>query len=207
MDVTVAVFDVDGTLTVRDCVVPFTRTAVGTFGIFTAMLRQSKSVFTALISRDRDVIKSVLVKVAYTGLDAQKLEQQGITFADKVYSSWMRQDVARRYRWHQEQGHVVVLVSASLNTYLDPLGDLLEADAVLCSRLEVIDGVLTGRLDGPNCRGQEKVSRITQWCQESQIPFEAIEYAYGDSRGDLEMLAMASHSFYVANDEIDIAPQ
>lgn len=207
MDVTVAVFDVDGTLTVRDCVVPFTRTAVGTFGIFTAMLRQSKSVFTALISRDRDVIKSVLVKVAYTGLDAQKLEQQGISFADKVYSSWMRQDVARRYRWHQEQGHVVVLVSASLDTYLDPLGDLLEADAVLCSRLEVIDGVLTGRLDGPNCRGQEKVSRITQWCQESQIPFEAIEYAYGDSRGDLEMLAMATHSFYVAKDEIDIAPQ
>lgn len=207
MDVTIAVFDVDGTLTVRDCVVPFTRTAVGTFGIFTAMLRQSKSVFTALISRDRDVIKSVLVKVAYTGLDAQKLEQQGISFADKVYSSWMRQDVARRYRWHQEQGHVVVLVSASLDTYLDPLGDLLEADAVLCSRLEVIDGVLTGRLDGPNCRGQEKVSRITQWCQESQIPFEAIEYAYGDSRGDLEMLAMASHSFYVAKDEIDIAPQ
>lgn len=207
MDVTIAVFDVDGTLTVRDCVVPFTRTAVGTFGIFTAMLRQSKSVFTALISRDRDVIKSVLVKVAYTGLDAQKLEQQGISFADKVYSSWMRQDVARRYRWHQEQGHVVVLVSASLDTYLDPLGDLLEADAVLCSRLEVIDGVLTGRLDGPNCRGQEKVSRITQWCQESQIPFEAIEYAYGDSRGDLEMLAMATHSFYVAKDEIDIAPQ
>lgn len=207
MDVTVAVFDVDGTLTVRDCVVPFTRTAGSTLGIFTAMLRQPKSVVTTLISRDRDAIKALFVKIAYTGLDAQKLEQQGISFADKVYLSWMRQDVARRYRWHQEQGHVVVLVSASLNTYLDPLGDLLEADAVLCSRLEVVDGVLTGRLDGPNCRGQEKVSRITQWCQESKIPIEAIEYAYGDSRGDLEMLAMATHSFYVAKDEIDIAPQ
>lgn len=203
MDVTVAVFDVDGTLTVRDCVIPFTRRVAGTSRLLRGILRQPVRIFSALRSRDRDAVKAVFAEIAFAGIDATDLDNHGIAFADEVYSGWMRDDVARRFRWHQEQGHVVVLVSASFETYLAPLGDLLEADAVLCTRLEMVDGVATGRLDGPNCRGAEKVQRIARWCEESGLSLESVEYAYGDSKGDLEMLALARNSFYVAKDELE----
>lgn len=202
MDVTVAVFDVDGTLTVRDCVIPFTRRVAGTSRLIQGILRQPKSVLSALVSRDRDAVKAVFAKIAFAGVQATELDSHAVVFADEVYNGWMRQDVAERYRWHQEQGHVVVLVSASFETYLAPLGDLLEADAVLCTRLEFVDGVATGRLDGANCRGAEKVRRISQWCEESGLSIDAVEYAYGDSAGDKEMLALARHSFFVAKDEL-----
>ena len=205
MEVTVAVFDVDGTLTVRDCVVPFTRRVAGTSRLLRGMLRQPKRIFSVLRSRDRDAVKAVFSEIAFTGIDAVDLENEAIAFANEVYNGWMREDVAHRFRWHQEQGHVVVLVSASFDTYLAPLGDLLEADAVLCTRLEIADGVATGRLDGPNCRGAEKVRRIAQWCEESGLTLESVEYAYGDSTGDREMLELARHSFFVAKEELSVA--
>ena len=202
MEVTVAVFDVDGTLTVRDCVVPFSRRVAGTSRLLRGVLGQPKRIFSAMRTRDRDALKAVFSEIAFTGVAATDLESHAIAFADEVYGGWMRADVARRFRWHQEQGHVVVLVSASFETYLAPLGDLLEADAVLCTRLEIVDGVATGRLDGPNCRGAEKVRRIAQWCEESGLAIESVVYAYGDSQGDLDMLALARNSFYVAKEEL-----
>lgn len=206
MDVTVAVFDVDGTLTVRDCVVPFTRRVAGTPRLVGGILRQPRKVVSALVARDRDALKAAFAGIAFVGVPAAELENHAIAFADEVYSGWMREDVARRFRWHQEQGHVVVLVSASFETYLAPLGDLLEADAVLCTRLEIVDGVATGRLDGANCRGAEKVRRIAQWCEEAGLTLDAVEYAYGDSNGDKEMLELARQSFYVAKDELTEVP-
>lgn len=202
MEVTVAVFDVDGTLTVRDCVVPFTRRVAGTSRLIRGALRQPKRIVSALGSRDRDAVKAVFAEIAFAGVDATELESEAISFANEVYHGWMREDVARRFRWHQQQGHVVVLVSASFDAYLAPLGDLLEADAVLCTRLEILNGVATGRLDGPNCRGEEKVRRIAQWCEESGLSLESVEYAYGDSKGDLDMLNLARHSFFVATQEL-----
>ena len=86
------------------------------------------------------------------------------------------------------------------------MGDLLEADAVLCTELETSDGVYTGRLVGPNCRAAHKETRIRQWCSESGVDLDAIHYAYGDSRGDTEMMALASHPIFVKDIEIEEVP-
>jgi len=109
----------------------------------------------------------------------------------------LRSDVAARMRWHQEQGHVVILVSASLGSYLHPLGDLLEVDAVLCAELEEVDGILTGKLEGKNCRGEEKASRIQKWCEGAGIDVEDLVYAYGDSTGDVQMLELFEFGTWV----------
>lgn len=206
MDVVVAAFDVDGTLTVRDCVVPFTRRIAGSGGLISGVGKRLPSVISTLASRDRDAIKSLFVDIAFAGKSVSDVESEGVAFADQVFHTWMRLDVARRFRWHQEQGHVVVLVSASLEPYLLPLGDLLEADAVLCTALEEVDGLYTGKLSGRNCRGAEKVERLSQWCAESGVPLSAIQYAYGDSKGDTDMLKIAAHSYYVADCEIAEVP-
>ncbi len=48
------------------------------------------------------------------------------------------------------------------------------------------DGAITGALDGPNCRGPEKVARLRGAFGEDV----RLEAAYGDSDGDTDMLAL-----------------
>ncbi|MBV8950968.1 MAG: haloacid dehalogenase-like hydrolase, partial [Actinobacteria bacterium] len=80
------------------------------------------------------------------------------------------------------------------STYLDPLAPLLGFDAVLATTPEVgPDGRFTGRLIGRNCRGIEKVNRLRAWLgpHGSEDEPECFIWAYGDSSGDAELLAMA----------------
>jgi phosphatidylglycerophosphatase C len=103
-------------------------------------------------------------------------------------------------RWHHEEGHSVVIVSASLGAYLRPLAERLGLDAALAVELvEDADGLLTGGLVGElNTRGPEKVRRLTSWAAEHLGPDTAFElWAYGDSSGDEELLALADHPTWI----------
>jgi phosphatidylglycerophosphatase C len=202
MNVTVAAFDVDNTLTVRDCVVPFMRSVAGVGRLIKVTLSDIGTTIQSVRRRDRDFLKAKFVAGVFSGRDAREIEALGIDFASKVADGWLRGDVASRMRWHQEQGHVVILVSASLGAYLHPLGDLLEVDAVLCTELEEKDGLLTGKLVGQNCRGKEKASRVQKWCQDSGIAIEDLVFAYGDSSGDTELLELFSEPTWV--NDIDL---
>ena len=65
---------------------------------------------------------------------------------------------------------------------------------MLATRLEVDEaGLLTGRLAGANCRGPEKVARLRAWRGDTLV----VAYAYGDSAGDREMLAVAGEAINV----------
>ena len=86
------------------------------------------------------------------------------------------------------------------------MGDLLEVDAVLCTRLEAQDGVYTGSLSGPNCRGAEKVARLHAWCEMANIPTSSVKYAYGDSSGDHQMLLSVEIGFNVKSLELTRVP-
>jgi phosphatidylglycerophosphatase C len=87
-----------------------------------------------------------------------------------------------------------VIVSASLGAYLRPIAEQLRFDAVLCTELEVgTDGVLTGRMDGPNVRGLEKARRLDHFLDGRP----AAVWAYGDSSGDRELWARADHAVRV----------
>ena len=206
MEVCVVLFDVDKTLTVRDCVIPFLRRVAGTPRLLLGVLRRWRPIVRACAKRDRNILKEHFARIVFTGKSVDEVDSLGIEFASKIASSWIRPDVADRFRWHQDQGHVVVLVSASFSPYLEPLGDLIEADAVLCAELESIDGVYTGELSRPNCRGQEKVNRVRAWLTEAGLPDSSVLYAYGDSSGDVAMLDFAQNGVWVTRYELEPEP-
>ena len=206
MDVTVAAFDVDNTLTVRDCVMPFMWRVAGVNVLLRTVASQPLTVFSLLKNKDRNALKALFVSEVFAGRSESEVNEQGVLFAARVANGWMRDDVVKRLRWHQSQGHVVVLVSASLSPYLEPLGDLLEVDAVLCTELESDGNVFTGNIRGANCRGAEKVRRLQSWCDSSGIPVSSVRYAYGDSSGDTEMLASVENPNYVKKIELEMAP-
>jgi phosphatidylglycerophosphatase C len=108
----------------------------------------------------------------------------------------------RRLDWHRRAGHQIVIVSASPTLYVEPTGRRLGVDAVLATELEVgSDERLTGKLSGRNCRGDEKATRLRAWLEASWPA--AVDHprprlwAYGDSRGDTQMLELADVAAWV----------
>ncbi len=185
----VAVFDVDGTLTRRDTLLPFLALLRGRTAVARALTSQGLPLAAALAGHgSRDAVKQAVLGALLEGMDAAQVEATGTAFAGTVLCELLRPDSLARLRWHQAKGHQVVLLSASLADYLEPLGARLGVDAVLSSRLEVdAGGKVTGRLLGGNCRGPEKVVRLQTWLA-GTTPFV---WAYGDSAGDRQLLSAA----------------
>lgn len=199
----VAAFDVDGTLTRRDTLGPFLVRACGPGRVARAGARHAVRLGRVAVGwGDRDAAKAALLATLLAGRSEADVERAGQRHASAVLARGLRPDTTARLAWHRRQGHTVVLVSASLRCYLDPLGRALGVDAVLCTELEVDGGVLTGRLQGPNCRGQAKVDRLLAWA--GRRPAEL--WAYGDSAGDRELLALADHAERVGRSPLPASP-
>lgn len=189
----VAAFDFDGTLIRGDSFMPFLVKAVGPARFGRIVIGSSASTARAYQAGRRDASKAVLVRRLLTGYPAERLADLGRRYGAQL-AQRIRSSMAERVTWHRDQGHRLVIVSASLEVYLAPTGAALGFDQVLATRLEVDGGgLLTGRLDGPNVRGPEKSARLRAWLAEA-LPDTAYQlWAYGDSAGDRDLLAMADH--------------
>ena len=190
----VAVFDFDGTLTYRDSLFPFLRMAVGGLKFYWGLLVLSPILIGyALGLVPNWQAKQTVLTYFLADLTAEKLHQLGQRFALEELPKLLRREALQRLKWHQQQGHQTVIVSASLEAYLLPWAQTMSFDQVIGTQLEVHNGRLTGRIWGRNCYGLEKVERLKallgnldRYCL----------YAYGDSRGDREILDASHYPYY-----------
>jgi phosphatidylglycerophosphatase C len=192
--VPVAAFDFDGTISHRDSSVAFYLAAVPSWRLAGALVGLAPLIAgfaLGLVPRER--IKESLVGAFLRGVDDAGLRRRAATWAVRDLPRLVRPRALARVRWHLSQGHRVVLVSATLEMYLEPWARAVGIRDVLATRLEVREGRLTGRLDGRNCYGEEKVARLRDLVGDLR---DVELYAYGDSRGDRELLAAARHPEY-----------
>jgi phosphatidylglycerophosphatase C len=204
--VRVAAFDVDHTLTNKDCVVPFLREVAG-WRLYAGLVWRVLPLSRALFARDRDRVKAVATRAALAGRTVEQVDAKARRFASRAFPAWLRDDTVKRLRWHNSQGHKVVLVSASYSLYLKYLGKLLGCDAVMGTECETDSGSqFTGSLVGANCRGPEKERRLREWLDGEGFGSYVL-YAYGDSAGDDQMLAMADHPFRITKDFVAEIPE
>lgn len=202
----IAAFDFDGTLTTSDSVIPFLRRFVAPRSL-ARLVRYLPSAIVGVARRDRDRLRAAATKAILGGVDVDRLDREAAAFAAETITDRLRVDTTARLAWHRSQGHRVVLVSASYEQYLFPVADSLDVEAVLATRLQIVDGRCTGRLLGPNCRGPEKVIRLHTWLSDQGLDREQVViWAYGDSAGDDALLADSDHPVRVDNVTITVAP-
>jgi len=87
-------------------------------------------------------------------------------------------------------GGVVGVVSGGFHELLDPLAERLGLDFCRANRLEVEDGRLTGRVDGPIVDAETKAEALAEWAAAASVPLR-YTVAVGDGANDLRMLAKA----------------
>jgi HAD superfamily hydrolase (TIGR01490 family) len=191
----VAAFDFDGTLTRRETLGPFLLHTLGAARVARDALVLSPTLAGYALGLIRnDVAKERVFVQCLGGMPIDALRQHGERFAATVLPRLMRREAMRRLAWHKQQGHRCIVISASLELYVRPWALAAGFDDVLATRIETLaDGRTTGRLAGSNCYGIEKVRQL-------EALLGALEvytlYAYGDSRGDRELLSAADHAYY-----------
>ncbi len=188
----VAAFDFDGTLTTGGSVLPFLAAVTSRRRVAAATARLAPRLVAAAVAGGAaaDSAKERLFEQVLAGVPATRAGAVGAEFARRHLERRLRPEVVARLEWHRDRGDRVVVVSASPEAYVGPAARLLGADGVLATRLADRDGRLTGRYEGGNCRGEEKLRRLREWIVETGDP-PGLLWAYGNSRGDLRLLSAA----------------
>ncbi len=110
-------------------------------------------------------------------------------------------DAARLIAEHHASGHVVAIVSGATRYIVKPGAEYLGVAHMLYTRLEVEDGVLTGRVHEPLCFDEGKIYWVQQFIEDEAVDL-ARSYFYTDSVTDLPLLELVGHPVVTNPDPI-----
>lgn len=186
-------FDFDGTITTKDTLAEFMIFYHGRAKYYRGLAILSP-ILAAYVFKLMPNWKSKQYFLSWflEGENIKTFEERCATFASRVVPNLIRPGALEAIRKYQNTGATVVVVTASAENWVKPW---CEANGIACiaTKLEVNNQTLTGRILGKNCHGLEKVCRIHQ--QYMLKDFSKI-IAYGDTSGDLEMLALAHEQHF-----------
>ena len=192
-------FDFDGTLTTRDTLIAFIRYACGTPRFLLGFLLHAPLlVLMKLRLYSNGKAKQRLFSWFFRGMPIETFDALCQSFAS-THRHLLRPETVRLLQQALSEGAEVLIVSASIDNWVQPFFSTFHLPPstfhVLCTQIEVIDGRLSGCFLTPNCYGQEKVRRILA-LHPDRSAYRLT--AYGDSRGDRELLAFADEAHLVS---------
>ena len=208
-------FDFDGTLTTSDTLLEFIKYAKGTSRFLMVFLMYSPLlVLMKLHLFPNWKAKQLIFAHLFAGMRIEKFDALCRGFAEESQHLLRPKGITLVHE-ALVAGAQVFIVSASIDNWVRPFFDIrnLKGVQVLGTQIEVVDGKVTGRFKTNNCYGEEKVRRIcealttttgtsiptTNAYGTTSLSFDRSQYdieAFGDSRGDKEMLAFADQGHY-----------
>ena len=189
----IAAFDFDGTITKKDSMPIFIRFLSSTPDLIFGTLQMIPYLVLFRLNLIPNYqAKERLFKIFFSGRSQTQFNLTAEKFSRKI-ERMINPEAIKKIKWHQKMGHHVIIISASAENWIRPWASAYGIQEVLATRLEVIDNQMTGNLLNKNCHGQEKVNRLLEAYPDKQ---NYTLYAYGDTQGDKELLALADHAFY-----------
>lgn len=193
MSRTIAFFDFDGTITSKDTLLEFIRFVKGDTAFYTGfMLHSPVLVLYKLKIISNQTAKEMMLRHFFGKMDVEVFRKHCENFANEKLPQLIRPKAMHEIRKMQESGADVVVVSASPENWLASWCNAAGTGCI-ATKLVVAKNKITGKIDGRNCHGEEKVNRIRSAYDLNNY---SSVYAYGDTSGDKPMLSMADIKFY-----------
>ena len=192
-----AIFDLDGTITRHDTLVPY---ALG-FVIrkrpwrVPALLLVLPALLAYAAGRsDRGELKSAFIRATLGGCRRVDLERWTATFVARLLARGVFAGALESVRAHVRAGDHLVLLSASTDLYVPAIARALGFQEVVCTGLRWQGERLVGTLTTPNRRGAEK-ARCVAALQARYPGMQSL--AYGNAASDIEHLQLVDHGVLV----------
>jgi phosphatidylglycerophosphatase C len=190
-----AVFDLDGTLLSRDSFGPFLWSFARHHRPRLAALLRAPIYLLAYSCRlvSARTLKERLLFGFLAGCPDAIIQERAEEFCRSWVASHLEPAGIERLRHHQAAGHRIILESASPSVYVPAIARYLGISEVVCTRVRSSNGICTGEIIGPNCKGEAKVALLREYLGNDVAPLNA--YSYGDSTSDLPLLRWVAHGF------------
>ncbi len=190
----ITVFDFDGTITTKDTFALFLRYYAGTLG-WAIKILTLLPIFGAygLKIIDRNTVKIHVIRRFFKNAVIERLDAKAAQFASDVIPTLIRPQAQACLDDKKLAPESLYICSASIAPYLRAWGKDQDIHNILATELESDGNRYTGEIKGWNIWGEGKVRRIMAEFAPKQVK---IMEAYGDSRGDRELLHAAEASFY-----------
>lgn len=191
-----AVFDLDGTITRRDTLLPFV------FGFLRrapwrlpgVLLFAPMAILFALGLTDHGQLKSALIRATLRGCTRASIDSWTTQFVQHLIAHGVFADALREIDRHRRDGARLVLLSASTDLYVPAIARALGFDEVICTGVRWIGDRLDGHLTTANRRGAEK-ARCFQSLRSNHPGMRSC--AYANARSDLDHLRLADRALLV----------
>jgi len=189
----IAFFDFDGTITTKDTLLEIIKFLKGKAAFYTGFVLQSPWLFAYKMNiLPNDQVKQRILTYFFGGMQERVFQEKCDLFSKNKLPGLIRPAAMAEISRLRSLGFDIVVVSASAGNWIRNWTNIHDL-RLISSKLEVKDGLITGKIEGKNCHGEQKVICIREnW---DLREYEEI-YAYGDSSGDRPMLSLATKSFY-----------
>lgn len=194
-----AIFDVDYTLTRKETLAEF----------FAFMLKKNPNLFFHIpksvgsaflfLLGIFDAKKAKENFIAFIdGVDEQEMQQLVKEFYDKKFSKIFYEDAMAEMKKLKKDGYKIILISASAEFYLNELYNIKEVDKIIGTRFKVTEGKHTRRIEGENCKGEEKVRRLREYLKEENIEVDfKNSYMFSDSLSDSPLFYLVGNPYLI----------
>jgi HAD superfamily hydrolase (TIGR01490 family) len=194
--VQLAVFDLDGTITRRDTLLPYvmgfpTSTSRKLLGLLVFL---GPLFLFAIGRRDHGQLKSAFIRSILGGETRARIQAWTAKFVPALLGQGVYADALSTTARHRQDGARLVLMSASTDLYVPAIGAALGFDEVICTGVRWNGDRLDGHLTTPNRRGTEKTRCFEELRQTHPGLTTA---AYGNAASDLDHLRLADQPLLV----------
>jgi HAD superfamily hydrolase (TIGR01490 family) len=138
--------------------------------------------------------KELLLR-ALKGISKSKIENYGFDFVQEVIEKKINKEVFKRFKNHIKRGDDVIINSGGYEPYLTHFSRKYQVNLCFSTRFEYEDYFFTGKIQGKDCLGIEKVLRM----KELEVVYEnyATIYVYSDSITDMPLFDLATHKIAI----------
>ena len=188
-----ALFDFDGTITKKDSFIELIKYYKGFVSFYTGLIILSPVLVLYKVRIIKNWKAKELIFTYFFKNEPYNIFKNSCReFSRNIIPELIRPLALDAIKNHINNGDRVIIISASFEDSLIDWCESMHLE-LIGTKISVNKGLVTGKIDGINCYGVEKVNRLKQYIDISQ--FSEI-YAYGDSSGDLPLLELANHKFY-----------
>ena len=207
--VKLALFDIDYTITRKETLMEFYKYSLE------EDIKNIRFLPRALYSGLMDSIKVYderRVKECFLkfidNIDEKDLAKLTKSFYDERLSSILYKDAVDMIKKLKNEGYMVILISASPEFYIKEFYAIKEVDLIIGTKFAFEGGKFVRKMDGNNCKGEEKVKRLNEVLKEKNIKADfKNSYMFSDSLSDKPLLDLVGNPYlinYKKHHEIEI---
>ena len=188
-------FDFDCTITTEDTFLLFFKFTFGTIKFYTGFaLHLPLFLFLKLKMYDAGKLKKSILSFYLKNKKQDEMKIMGDNFVKFLLEEGIvKKEFLDKISKYKKEEYEISIVSASPDLWIKPFSESVKIDFI-CTELEYVENIFSGKLSSENCNHEEKKNRILK--RYKLEDFDEI-IVYGDNAGDKYMMELATKKNWV----------